>query len=486
MRLLFRAVLLAIAITCAVAPDAVAQRRVALVIGNDSYPLAPLDNPGRDARVVAAALQRLGFALVGGGPLLNLGKATMDRAVEAFGASASGADIALFYFAGHGMQVDGVNYLAPIDLQLRSRETVSLYTLNADVLLQVMDSSGARLKIMLLDACRTNPFSGRRASGGGLHEMKVPVGTIVGFATQPNAEAADGTGANNGPYAKALERYLGVRGLEVWPLLNEVGLAVMASTDNAQRPWVSSSPIPGKAYLNPPLATAELPTVPPALNYGHPSLPQPNPGVNPGQSLGYIQQAYKQLNDNDYRGARVTLTRAIDADATLALPYRYRGFAWYLEGTTRTDPAEALAAYRAGFPDLDRAVQLDPSDATGRRHRGNTIVATYKALQALHRPVNDILDRAIDDLRAAVTLDPTSKINVNALGQAYLLKGQYGLAIATFADAIAKDRSYAAPYDGTCVAYRMLGRQADARAYAKSAAARDSDLRSMSCLTRRL
>jgi tetratricopeptide (TPR) repeat protein len=168
------------------------------------------------------------------------------------------------------------------------------------------------------------------------------------------------------------------------------------------------------------------------------------------------------------------------------LPYSYRGFVWYLEGNRRADPAASLAAYREAFHDLDKAIELDPTYAPVRRHRGNTIVATYRARRLLNKPVNDILDRAIDDLKAAVKLDPTSKINANALGEAYLLKGRYDLAIAAFGDAIARDSTYAAPYSGMCVAYRMLGRQVDARRYARSAAERDGDLRSMPCLTRAL
>jgi tetratricopeptide (TPR) repeat protein len=473
MRLFPKAVLLAVAFTCIGAFDAVAQQRVALVVGNNRYAVSPLANPGRDARTVAAALQRLGFTLVGGGPLLDLGKAGMDRAVEAFSESARNADIALFYFAGHGMQVDGINYLVPVDMGSVSPETVAFHTLNADAALRVMESSGARLKILLLDACRTDPFLRARSQGGGLAQMQAPEGTVIGFATQPNAVVFDGPAGGNGPYARALETYLRVPGLDLFQLLNEVGLAVMNATNNDQRPWMQASPIWGKVYLNrPPIVGG---------------TPAPAPSVaSTGASLDYIQQAYKELNDRDYTAARATLTRAIGEDPDSVLPYSYRGFVWYLEGNRRADPAASLAAYREAFHDLDKAIELDPTYAPVRRHRGNTIVATYRARRLLNKPVNDILDRAIDDLKAAVKLDPTSKINANALGEAYLLKGRYDLAIAAFGDAIARDSTYAAPYSGMCVAYRMLGRQVDARRYARSAAERDGDLRSMPCLTRAL
>src|SRR5262249_49293648 len=245
MKLLPKALLLAFTITCAAAPSAVAEKRVALVIGNESYPSAPLNNPSRDARVMAEVLQKLGFSLVGGGPRVNLSKVSTDAMVEAFGRDAKNADIAVFYFSGHGMQVDGVNYLAPVDLGSYSRATVSSYTLNAEVLLRVMDSSGARLKIILLDACRTNPFLKTKGPAGGLAQMQVSngIGMVIGFATRPDTTASDGPKGGNSPYAKALKTYLGVPGLDVFALLDEVGAEVLRATKNEQQPWIAASPL---------------------------------------------------------------------------------------------------------------------------------------------------------------------------------------------------------------------------------------------------
>lgn len=135
-----------------------------------------------------------------------------------------------------------------------------------------------------------------------------------------------------------------------------------------------------------------------------------------------LQRAYKQLGDNNYAGARDTLTEAIKVDGTFAPAYSYRGFAWYREGLTAKNPRKALVAYREGLPDLDMAIRLDQSYAPVRRHRGNMFVATYKARRDLGQPTNDILDRAIGDLKDAVELDPTSKNNANALGEAYRVK----------------------------------------------------------------
>jgi tetratricopeptide (TPR) repeat protein len=217
---------------------------------------------------------------------------------------------------------------------------------------------------------------------------------------------------------------MSVKDLELFTLLNETGLAVMAATDKLQQPWISFSPIFGRIILNrseaPPALAERIPPTPEVLGRTHPEAPPPS-SVTGGASLDLIQRAYTQLDKNDYPGARATLTQAIELDRNFAPAYSYRGFAWYLEGLTK-DPRNALEAYRQGFSDLDIAIRLDPSYAPVRRHRGNTIVATYKVLRALGQPTNDILDRAIDDLKDAVELDPTSKTNANALGEAYRVK----------------------------------------------------------------
>src|SRR5262249_53112452 len=361
--------------------------------------------------------------------------------------------------------------------------TVSLQTLNADLVVAAMEDSRARLKIMLLDACRT-PFKG---PGGGLGSMRAPGGTVIGFATQPNNTAKQGPPGGVSPYAEALAHFMRVKGLEIFAFFNEVSQMVMKATGDEQVPWVSYSAIWGRAYLNPPDVILAIPATPPQLKgYERDAPAPPRTELRTSVSLPFIQVAYKQLDNNDYTTARATLTKGIKEDRNSAVAYSYRGFAWYLQGSTAKNPRNALVAYRKGFPDLDMAIRLDQSYAPVRRHRGNTIVATYKALRALGQPTNDILDRAIDDLKDAVELDPTSKANANALGEAYLVKGWYQKAIESFNTAIEQDRSYAQPYSGLCVAYRKLGDWEKARQNAQFAADRDSDFRSRECLTSRI
>ena len=235
----------------AVAQSPAAARRVALVIGNFGYEHVPrLANPGNDATLIAATLRQSGFTLVGGGVQENIDKAHFDPLVQAFGRSIQGADVALFYYAGHGMQVDGSNWLVPIDANPTRPQDLEFQMVNADLVLKQMDGAGTRLNLVILDACRNNPFAvlGTRAVQGGLAQMKAPEGTIISFATQPGNVALDGSGTD-GPYAMALAAAMRQPGLDIFHVFNTVGLTVKHDTDGAQQPWVSSSPIDGEFYF---------------------------------------------------------------------------------------------------------------------------------------------------------------------------------------------------------------------------------------------
>jgi len=346
-----------------------------------------------------------------------------------FRTMAQDADVAIFYFSGHGRQLNGANYLLPIDIGPYTAATIGLQALNADLVVKAMEESRARLKIVLLDACRS-PFKG---PGGGLVSMQGPEGMVIGFATQPNNTAKQGPPGGNSPYAEALAYFMRVKGLEIFAFFNEVARKVRDATAKEQVPWVSYSAIEGPAYINPPEVMLAIRPTPPELQGYEPDAPtSPPTELRTSASLPFIQLAWKQLDNNEYAAARATLTKGIEADRNSAVAYSYRGFAWYLEGSTAKDPRDAYEAYRKGFPDLDMAIQLDPSYAPVRRHRGNTIVATYKALRSLRRPTNDILDRAIDDLNDAVRLDPMSEANRHFLKDACLVKRSDQPAIKNF------------------------------------------------------
>ncbi|WP_458097828.1 caspase family protein [Roseomonas sp. WA12] len=233
------------------APASTPTRRVALVIGNSSYrSLGALANPANDAMLIADTLKQLGFALVGDGPQLNLDKPGFDRAVQRFGEALQGADVGLFYYAGHGLQIGGTNWLVPVSANPSGPRDIDFQMVDAELVLKQMQFAQTKLNIVILDACRNNPFGGRglRTTGGGLAEMRAPQGTLIAYATQPGNVAQDGTGANS-PFSASLASTLVQPGLDVFRVFNQVGLSVKRLTGGEQQPWVSSSPIEGDFFF---------------------------------------------------------------------------------------------------------------------------------------------------------------------------------------------------------------------------------------------
>ncbi len=238
-----------------------AERRIALVVGNSAYRnVPPLTNPANDAKLIADTLQSLGFELVGGSAQLDLDKPGFEAIVKRFGTLMQGADVGLFYYAGHGVQVRGANYLVPVSANPEREADVDFEMLDAALVMRQMEGARTRLNLIILDACRNNPFGGRalRGSDRGLAQMIAPEGTLISFATQPGNVASDGEDGDS-PYTKALAQTVKKPGLGIFDVFNEVGLAVKKQTGGAQQPWVSSSPIGGSFYFSGPSVAQPAP-----------------------------------------------------------------------------------------------------------------------------------------------------------------------------------------------------------------------------------
>jgi Caspase domain len=233
---------------------AFAEKRVALVIGNSAYQnTGELRNPSHDAADMTAALTRLGFQVTDG---RDLDKRAMERAIRQFGLSLEGADIALFFYAGHGIQLGGQNHLIPIDARLASEGDVDFETLPLSLVLKQMERE-AKTSLLLLDACRDNPLArnlarsmGTRAItiGTGLAEVKTGIGTLIGFSTQPGNVAADGLGRNS-PYAGALLKHIESSSKDVSGILVDVRNEVLKATNGTQVPWEHTS-LTGQVYFH--------------------------------------------------------------------------------------------------------------------------------------------------------------------------------------------------------------------------------------------
>ena len=222
--------------------------RVALVIGNADYKEAPLRNPVNDARAMAASLKDLGFDVIS---VENAGKAAMERAIVEFTGRLDENSSGLFYYAGHGVQISGRNYMVPVDARIRSEREARIEAVGVNLVLDELEYAGNRLNVVILDACRNNPF-GRRLRGAsrGLAAIDAGRGTLIAYATSPGSVAQDGDG-RNGLYTEELLRALRIPGLEVEEVFKQVRVQVSRRTDHQQIPWESSS-LTGQFIFNRP------------------------------------------------------------------------------------------------------------------------------------------------------------------------------------------------------------------------------------------
>ncbi len=217
--------------------------RLALVIGNSAYQNANrLRNSGNDAEDMAATLRELGFELVGGGPHVNQTADQMKRLILDFGARLAGTGgVGLFYYAGHGVQSQGHNYMIPVEANILRERTLEFDAVDVNRVLTEMDSAGNGFNIVILDACRSNPFTRSwRDSSQGLAQINAPEGTLIAYATSPGKVASDGSG-RNGIYTAELLKQIRTPGVTIEEMFKSVRSHVRAATNNAQTPWEASS-----------------------------------------------------------------------------------------------------------------------------------------------------------------------------------------------------------------------------------------------------
>jgi hypothetical protein len=222
-------------------------KRIALVIGNGAYTKAPpLKNPPNDARDMAATLRTLSFDVTSG---INTNQRDMKRLIREFGQKLKSGGSGLFYYAGHGVQSKGRNYLVPIDADIQSEAEVEDSGVDASLVLNYMDDAQNGLNIVILDACRNNPFARSfRSATDGLAQVDAPTGTLIAYATAPGRVASDGTG-QNGLYTSELLKQMRVPGLSATEMFMRVRAEVMKQTGNKQVPWEASSLV-GSFYFS--------------------------------------------------------------------------------------------------------------------------------------------------------------------------------------------------------------------------------------------
>jgi hypothetical protein len=288
-------------IGCVAATQAIAERRVALVVGNSQYAYtSALPNPRNDAEDIARTLKQVGFEVTVG---YDLDQIKFARLIDDFARALEGADVALFFYAGHGLQINGKNYLVSTGARLESTFLVPSETIELDAIIRLMESR-AGTNLIFLDACRNNPLAdnlkrnlaaANRAPGVGRGLAPItPDGrdTLVAFSTAPGEVAADGNGRNS-PFAASLLRHLPERGLEVSVMLKDVTSDVRRETNNAQRPQQMSD-MSKKFYF----VDAESPPV---------TLLPPSNGAPPMAPVDPVEVAFWQSASNECESVRAYL-----------------------------------------------------------------------------------------------------------------------------------------------------------------------------------
>lgn len=240
----------ALTVTYKKPPVLVLEKRLALIIGNADYPGSnKLSNPVNDATDMAAALKKLGFDVIQYTNLTNRG---MREAINTFGEKLRDYEVGLFYYAGHGVQSKGRNFLVPLDAKPESDNEIEYDCLEADRILTKMEDARTRTNIVVLDACRDTPFERKWNRGGGdngLATMDAPIGSVIAYATSPGKTAADGNG-RNGLYTAALLKALQTPNQTIIQLFQQVRAEVIKQSNRKQVPWESTS-LTGDFYFQP-------------------------------------------------------------------------------------------------------------------------------------------------------------------------------------------------------------------------------------------
>ena len=246
MKLALCLMLLAIPV-CAQRRDLVVEsnQRLALVVGNAAYPKSPLRNPLNDARAVAGSLSELGFQTE---TAFDLPLRALEASVNRFVSKVRSGDTVVFYYAGHGIQLEGENYLVPIDFDAKDEADAKYVSYSASRVQERIEKAGARVIVVILDACRNNPFQATRSAGGGLAAMGSGKGTLIAFATGPGKTADDNPRGANGLFTSHLISTLKEPGLSLDQVFSRVREKVYRESDGRQVPWTVSSVI-GDVYL---------------------------------------------------------------------------------------------------------------------------------------------------------------------------------------------------------------------------------------------
>ena len=435
---------------------------VALAIGNSAYTGSPLTNPLNDAKSMTTALQELGFASE---LVIDADYKRLGTSIDRFISRLRRGDVAVFYYAGHGMQIDGENYLVPTDFDARDEASARYAAYPADRLLEGMERSGAKLNIIILDACRNNPYRGSRAMGGGLAPMGSGSGTFVALATSPGTTASDNSKGVNGLFTGYLLDSLKQPGLTLDEVFNRTRALVYTASKGAQTPWTQTNVI-GTFYFRPPerrrivdLTGAGAGTVGglSRASAGGPVLPQ-----------GVYFDGLRESRTGDPASAVEAFTSAIRQNPENLEAYYERAMTYAALGqfqravddfneVLRRRPGDTNALigrgaarisfsdYTSAVPDFDLVIQKEPYNDVAYFDRG----LAYAGLEQNRR--------AVDDYTQVIRRRPKWPSTWYNRGIVYSASGDFKNAISDYTEAVHLRPDYAGAYANRGVAHAELG-----------------------------
>lgn len=396
-----------------------AEARHALIIGNDSYPGNALQNARNDAKGVDDSLRNAGYITT---LVLDADLATLSRKVDDFVDTLHPGDTAVLYYAGHGLQVDGENFLVPVDFHLTSPDSARTQGYSLSSILERFTAHQATTQIVILDACRDNPFLGSRSYKGGWAGIGTSAGAFIAFGTSPGSTASDAPGEGHGLFTKSLLTYLTTSDLDIEEMFRKVREDVIRQSGGKQVPWVSSSLI-GSFHVRPELDAKEPLLASVALD--------PSGGSSGPFSRGLRSESVGSVTDSNAQGqvqAAVSSQEGqqIAEAATLFRGEKFDAAISTLKNILLLDPACGVAWRLLGLVLHATGRDLEAVSTLGRAlevDRGDARAASYKcAIETVSNASSAVSDCSV------VVGDQPSADGYVALGGALLSSGQADVA----------------------------------------------------------
>ncbi len=419
------------------------QKRLALVIGNATYENGgSLKNAVNDAQAMAKRLQSLGFEVW---EYENVDQRQLKQAINQFGQKLHDFEVGLFYYAGHGIQHKGLNYMIPVEANIQTAEQIEFDCVAADRVLAFMETAQTKVNVIIMDACRNNPFERswhRSGNGNGLAVMDSPAGTLIAYATAPGRVADDGPDAN-GLYTSALLSYLGNPDLTIEQVFKKVRTEVAEKSKGAQIPWETTSLTGDDFYFSAKNITAgTLSKVASAVSANNLSAKRTTTTseADKEKSKSLVSEGHTVYNTGNYQGAIIKYDEAIRSDPFSDEAYYWRASAMY-----------GLKQYQEALPYYNKALEINPNKEQAYYYRA---LSKYNIKQ---------YDESMPDFKKAIELNPDVSAMYYWLGETEYVLKLYNEAILDLTKALELNGKDGYAYKARANSYYMLEKYAEAR-----------------------